>query len=157
MLRAICLTLGLATVFVLGATTAHLQAAPNISVMSLPYVGWQVDIPFDDNGTGKIKIKPDTKGGRQIAAAAAFYSLEFCKKWYWELSGPARDYIARAKRSDPPEFTALQRSIRRAMHKLGLRQDFDTCVMLTDPYQAGGDLAVLMPWGKNGFYPEHDQ
>ncbi|RWH17617.1 hypothetical protein [Mesorhizobium sp.] len=94
MLRTIRVAFGLATIFVLGATTAPIQAAPSISVMSLPYVGWQVDIPFDDNGTGKIRIKPETKEGRQIAAAAAFYSLEFCKKWYWELTGPAREVVS---------------------------------------------------------------
>jgi hypothetical protein len=38
------------------------------------------EIPFDDKGTGKIKIKPNTRAGQQVAAGAAFYSLELCKR-----------------------------------------------------------------------------
>lgn len=43
MLRTIRFALVLATAAMLAVTTAHLQAVPNISVMSLPYTSWQAE------------------------------------------------------------------------------------------------------------------
>lgn len=142
---------------VAGLSIGYGHAEANISVMTLPYSGWEVEFPFDDNGTGTIKIQPNTKQGRQIAASVAFYSFEFCKNWFGKVHPLGSLYISKARRTNPQEFAVLQRSIQKAVQKVGLRKNRETCIMLTGPYQAGGDVSLLMPWGDEGFYPEQDQ
>lgn len=85
------------------------------------------------------------------------YNEDHCRQWYDQVNDLARSYIAKAKASNPRKFAAFRASITKAVKRLSIDKTEDACISLTSPYQAGGDAADVMPWGREGFYPEQDE